>query len=117
MNKITYRDDTKLAPIDGEVVNDPKYIFQDNRIFSANGGYWIPADEPVIVFRGKDQASISAIIGYIECLSKQNQTEHVKEHIKTSRERLNAFLDFQTTHHDMIGIGCGIEEKLKRVEE
>lgn len=92
---------------------DPKYSFLNERIWSVNGGYWIPSDEPVIVFRGKDQAALSAIMGYIECLEKQDQTGHVKEHIRTARERLEAFLDFQISNNDRIGIGCGLKEKLK----
>lgn len=115
MQKNTYRDDVTPAPKaeDIKTVNDPKYCFLDGRIFSANGGYWISADEPVIVFRGKDQAAISAIVGYLECLNKQIKTEHVKEHIKTATERLETFLDFQTSRPDFVGIGCGIDEKLK----
>lgn len=94
---------------------DPKYCFLNDRIWSHNGGYWIPEDEPVIVFRGKDQASIAAIIGYLSCLEKQVQTEHVKEHIKTAKERLNAFADFQDSNPERIGIGCGLVEKLREV--
>lgn len=112
MKKNTYQDWTKPAPANAETINDPKYAFQEGRIFSANGGYWIPADEPVMVLRGKDQATIAAIFGYIECLKKQTQTEHVKEHIRTATERLNTFIEFQTSRPEFVGIGCGIEEKL-----
>ena len=114
MKKNTYRDDVTPAPLPGDQVatNDPKYAFVDGRIWSVNGSYYIPKDEPVIVFRGKDQAAIAAIIGYLECLDKQTQSQHVKDHITTARERLDTFLSFQSAHPEFVGIGCGVEEKL-----
>lgn len=92
---------------------DPKYDFVDGRIWNRNGGYFLPDDEPVMVLRGKDQASLAAIFGYIECLEKQPQTPHVLEHIRTSRERLNAFFEFQTSKPERTGIGCTVAEKLQ----
>lgn len=118
MKKNTYKDTVTPAPVNPPApLNDPKHVFIDGRIWSENGGYWIPEDEPVMVLRGKDQATISAILGYIECLAKQVQTPHVREHIESSRERLQAFMDFQRDHPSFIGIGCGIDEKLRSVGE
>lgn len=92
---------------------DPKYDFIEHRIWNRNGLYFLPDDEPVMVLRGKDQACLAAIFGYIECLEKQEQTPHVKEHIRTSRERLQAFFDFQTKNPERAGIGCTVAEKLQ----
>lgn len=92
---------------------DPKYDFIEGRIWNRNGGYFLPDDEPVMVLRGKNQACLAAIFGYIECLEKQVQTAHVQEHIRTSRERLKAFFEFQTSNPERSGIGCTVEEKLK----
>ena len=114
MKPVQCRDFETPAPVNAALpLNDPKYSFINGRIWSGNGGYWIPSDEPVMVLRGKDQATIAAILGYIECLQRQDQTAHVQEHIRTSTERLNAFMDFQAGHAVLIGIGCGIDEKLK----
>lgn len=96
---------------------DPKYDFVDGRIWNRSGGYFLPDDEPVMVLRGKDQACLAAIFGYIECMEKQEQTPHVLEHIRTSRERLQAFLDFQTSNPERSGIGCTVAEKLKVTKE
>lgn len=93
--------------------HDPKYGFVDGKIWNKNGGYFLPGDEPVIVFRGKDQATLSAIMGYIECLEKQDQTPHVQEHIRTATERLNTIMDFQLSNPDRAGIGCTTVQKLK----
>lgn len=112
MKKNTYRDDMTPAPSTSYPrYHDPKYEFREGRIW--NGEYWIPMDEPVIVFRGKDQATIAAITGYIECLMKQEQTPHVVEHIESAKHRLQAIMDFQTSRPEFVGIGCGIDEKLK----
>ena len=93
--------------------HDPKYGFVDGKIWNKNGNYFLPNDEPVIVFRGKDQATLAAILGYIECLEKQDQTPHVLEHIRTATERLNTIMDFQITNPERDGIGCTTAEKLK----
>ena len=92
---------------------DPKYDFQHGKIWNRNGGYYLPDDEPVMVLRGKDQACLAAIFGYIECLEKQAQTKHVMEHIGTARERLNAFFVFQNANPERSGIGCTVAEKLQ----
>lgn len=100
---------TSVAPFE----HDPKYGFVDGKIWNKTGGYFLPPDEPVIVFRGKDQATLAAIMGYIECLEKQEQTPHVLEHIRTSTERLNTIMDFQIANPERAGIGCTTAEKLK----
>lgn len=97
----------------GVIDQDPKYDFVGGRIWNRNGNYFLPDDEPVMVLRGKDQACLAAIFGYIECLEKQAQTKHVLEHIKTSRERLGVFFEFQTKNPERAGIGCTVAEKLQ----
>ena len=113
MKKNTYRDDLTPPPVEVIVKNDPKYSFVNGRIWSVNGSYWIPEDEPVMVLRGKDQAVIAAIFGYLECLQKQEPKAHVMEHIRTSTERLKEITRFQVSRPDFVGIGCGIDEKLR----
>lgn len=115
MKKNTYRDDLTPAPsVRHPRHNDPKYEFVDGRIY--NGEYYIPIDEPVIVFRGKDQATLAAIVGYIDCLEKQEQTPHVVEHITMAKNRLKVIMDFQTSRPEFVGIGCRIDEKLKHID-
>lgn len=50
---------------------------------------------------------------FIEILKHQHQTPHVLEHIATASERLKTIMDFQALRPDFVGIGCGIDEKLK----
>lgn len=93
--------------------HDPKYSFLDGRIWNVSGQYFLPEDEPVIVFRGKDQVTPAAIRGYIECLKNQEQTPHVLEHIRTATERLETIEKFQRDNAARIGIGCTTAQKIK----
>jgi len=75
---------------------DPKYEFKDGRLWHRKSNYFIPDDEPVMVLRGKDQVSISAIEAYIKTMqSVVPQTEFTQQHIDSVTERLNAFKSFQ----------------------
>ena len=87
------------------MAHDPKYDFEGG-IYHRLGGYFLPDDEPVMLFRGKDQATLGAIRGYLAFLEQQEQTALVLDHIQTATERLRTISEWQRTHPDRVGLGC-----------
>ena len=86
-------------------MSDPKYPVIDGKINHADG-YVLPEDEPIMVFRGKDIGSLSAICEYIEMLEEQPQNETIVSHRESSLERLHAFYEYQINNPDLQSVGC-----------
>lgn len=84
---------------------DPKYTPTDSGIMHEDG-YMIPNDEPLMIFRGKDIGSLSAIVDYIEMLQDQPLTPTIDSHLKSSAERLLAFYNYQVLNPDLQSVGC-----------
>lgn len=93
---------------------DPKYQFgTEDKIFHREGNYWIPQDEPVIMFRGKDLGTLIAMKAYrkymIDILDSQN-TEEAKTiaqiHLSTISERIKTIDNWQRNNPDRTGLGC-----------
>lgn len=71
--------------------NDPKYLFKDGKIFNRVNGEVIPAEEPVMVFRGRDIHALNVINHY------HNLCED-DEHKIAVEKRFNEFLEFSNNH-------------------
>lgn len=93
---------------------DPKYKFGDNdKIYHREGQYWLPEDEPVIVFRGKDLGTIIAMQEYKQFMQHIEKTTNnaaarkiAIEHIKSITERIRTIQEFQEQNPTRIGLGC-----------
>ena len=86
-------------------MNDPKYPVIDGKLNHISG-YVLPEDEPIMVFRGKDIGSLSAICEYIEMLEEQPQNETIVSHRESSLERLKSFYEYQVKNPDLQSVGC-----------
>lgn len=86
-------------------MNDPKYPVINGKINHISG-YVLPQDEPIMVFRGKDIGSLSAICEYIEMLEEQPQNEVIVSHRESSLERLRTFYEYQIKNPDLQSVGC-----------
>lgn len=84
---------------------DPKYDFPGG-VYHRLGNYLLPDDEPVILFRGKDEGTLAAIKGYLDFLQAQTPSEIRDSHIETASERLVAIGVWQVEHPQRTGMGC-----------
>jgi hypothetical protein len=93
---------------------DPKYEFgEDDRVFHRDGGYFLPSDEPLVLFRGKDVGTLVALNAYkefMEYVSKNAETQHARDvasaHAESITERLTTIAEFQRANPDRTGLGC-----------
>lgn len=99
------------------MAHDPKYAWQDGRVLHREGGYLLPADEPVMLLRGKDVAVPHMIRAYIALLEAQPQTQIVKDHIASATERLTTIEHWQVEHADRAGLGCHTCQQLERPQQ
>jgi hypothetical protein len=70
---------------------EPKYDVIDGRIVNRKTGEPIPDDEPIMIFRAKDQHAHQAIAYYIECCANA-------EHQEIVARRLDDFRRFGNDH-------------------
>ncbi len=88
-------------------MNDPKYkACKGDKFWHREGRYFIEASEPVMVLRGKDVASLAAIMAYVEILMGMEGHPTVDSHIESSTERLFTFYNYQKNNADKAGVGC-----------
>lgn len=93
---------------------DPKYQFgEDDRVFHRGGGYFLPSDEPLVLFRGKDVGTLVAMEAYLrfmEYVSEHADTEHAREvarsHASSISERIGTIKRFQLENPERTGLGC-----------
>lgn len=91
----------------GADMNDPKYQFcAGDKLLHREGGYFIPAAEPVMVLRGKDVTVLAAVIAYIEALEEMNPHPTVDDHLAGSMERLHTIYNYQIENSSIVGVGC-----------
>lgn len=93
---------------------DPKYVFPGG-VVHATGGYTIPDDEPLMVFRGKDVFTLAAIAGYLGALHEVEQTDTVREHVATAMERFQTIREWQQAHPERTGACCTTEAPIARM--
>jgi len=90
---------------------DPKYSAKDGRFWHNEGNYFLPDDEPLMIFRGKDELAVKMCEVYIETLKSQPQTEIIVSHIETATERLAAFKSFHMQYPERVGVCCSVSQK------
>lgn len=73
------------------VTQEPKYGIRDNRLYNRASGEFIPADEPVFIFRARDRHAIYALAQYKGHGLKAKHAEAVGERIKDFRAFMHAF--------------------------
>lgn len=94
--------------------HDPKYqLGEDDAVFHRAGGYYLPADEPLVVFRGKDVGTLVALDAYqrfMDYVALHADTEHARDvarsHSESIGERIEAIQAFQREHPERTGLGC-----------
>lgn len=95
-------------------MHDPKYkLGEDDRVFHRSGGYYLPEDEPVVLFRGKDVGTLVALTAYREFMdyvAQHADTEHAREvaraHAASIAERFDTIRTYQEAHPERTGLGC-----------
>ena len=95
-------------------MHDPKYRFgSEDTVFHRSGGYFLPDDEPLVLFRGKDVGTLVALEAYLrfmEHVSQHADTDAAREvataHAESITERLEVIATFQREHPDRAGLGC-----------
>jgi hypothetical protein len=93
---------------------DPKYRFgNDDSVFHRAGGYHLPDDEPLVLFRGKDVGTLVAMEAYrsfMEYVAEHADTEHARavasSHAESITERIETIRAFQCKHPERTGLGC-----------
>lgn len=95
-------------------MHDPKYRFgEDDTVFHTGGQYFLPDDEPLVLFRGKDVGTLVALNAYkefMEYVSEHAETQHARDvasaHAESITERLATIAEFQRENPDRTGLGC-----------
>jgi hypothetical protein len=99
---------------EGVAMHDPKYRFgPEDTVLHRDGGYFLPDDEPLVLFRGKDVGALVALNAYrefMEYVSQHADTAHAREiaraHATSIAERISAISTFQSDNPDRTGLGC-----------
>jgi len=102
------------APERSDMLHDPKYRFgSEDAVFHRQGGYFLPADEPLVLFRGKDVGTLVALDAYrrfMEHVSVNADTPHARAvaraHADSITERIATIKVFQLEHPERTGLGC-----------
>jgi hypothetical protein len=95
-------------------MHDPKYqLGSEDAVFHREGEYFLPADEPLVVFRGKDVGTLVALDAYrrfMEYVSQNADSSHARSvaraHADSIMERIETIKAFQLEHPDRTGLGC-----------
>jgi hypothetical protein len=74
-----------------KVLQEPKYDARNGRIVNRQTGEPIPDDEPVFIFRAKDQRALTALTAYYAAITDP-------EHAKAVAARIEAFKAFAHAH-------------------
>lgn len=93
---------------------DPKYKFgTEDKIWHINGKYFLPEDEPKILFRGKDIGTIIAMesykdfMKYVEKYTNDKESRRIaREHIESIEERIEIICNWIKDNPNRIGLGC-----------
>ena len=80
-------------------MQDPKYMIVGGILYHRQGNYPIPANEPVMILRGKDPVAIAAIEAYIAAHT-------CEDHKDSAHERLMSFRDYQREHPERVNTDC-----------
>ena len=74
-------------------MQEPKYFFEDGKVFNRASGEQIPEDEPVIVFRARDNHALDVLRFYLSVISNA-------EHAIAVGKRIDDFAAFKAAHPD-----------------
>jgi hypothetical protein len=85
---------------------DPKYEWHEGRVWNREGGYFIPEDEPVMLFRGKSAETPRLVRAYIAFMQAQEQTPDVIAHTESAQRHLETIERFQQKYPERVGLGC-----------
>jgi hypothetical protein len=95
-------------------MHDPKYRFgSEDAVYHRSGSYFLPDDEPLVLFRGKDIGTLVALRAYrrfMEHVSAHAETPHARAvaraHAESIAERVDAIATFQRDNPRRTGLGC-----------
>lgn len=93
---------------------DPKYQFgTEDKIYHKEGKYYLPEDEPKVLFRGKDIGTIVAMEAYLEFMNyvaentlDEKAKQVAESHANSIKERINTISNFINDNPERIGLGC-----------
>ena len=88
-------------------MQDPKFAFgSDDILYRRENGEALPADEPMVVLRGKDEVAVFAMIRYAEIMEQFPGSALAREHAAGMRARVEAFTRWQRDNPGRTGMGC-----------
>ena len=95
-------------------MHDPKFRFgDDDSIYHRDDAVAVPADEPVILLRGKDQVTVAALEEYIRVMRLFPDSANACAHADSAQERLDTIRAWQEANPSRVGMGCGMRETVQ----
>ncbi len=82
--------------------NDPKYDFFRNMVKNVASGEYIPEDEPVMVFRARDNFALSVLRHYHSILVQSGQIDD--SHLAAVEAQIGRFYNFRYDHPDRMKV-------------
>jgi len=99
---------------------DKQFIFVDFRLFDVISRKFLPDEEPVITFRGKDALLVQIIDKHNELLEEYLMYEantdvsaYTENLIELNKSRKRLVKDFHRSNPDRVGVTCAIFQKPK----
>lgn len=99
---------------DKDPEQDPEYYFHDFKLFHRYLNFYVPIDEPVMVFRGKDAMLIRVMQKHNELVEAQrgrygDATADMLIHFNV--QRIQKAFEFHRDHPERVGVTCSIFQK------
>lgn len=106
---------TSLDPM-----QDPEYTFWDFKLFHRYMNFFVPSDEPVMIFRGKDSLLVRIIDKHNE-LVEANRHKYANDQtaemlIHFNNQRRIQVKEFHRDNPERVGVTCSVFQKPKGKE-
>ena len=97
-----------------DAMQDPEYYFHDFKLFHRYLNFYVPSNEPVMIFRGKD-ALLVRIIDKHNALVEENRETYGDEVadmlIHFNEQRKQAVKEFHRDNPERVGVTCSVFQK------
>jgi len=99
---------------DKDPEQDPEYYFHDFKLFHRYLNFYVPIDEPVMIFRGKDAMLVRVIKKHNELVEARREvygdkTADMLIHFNT--QRIQKVFEFHSEKPERVGVTCSIFQK------